>query len=263
MNKRLNPYESPRARTEGSVINKVETSSGEMVNTKKAADFSKLLLWGNVGVFFILAMWIFKSSLDFHDGNRLEYELGSLLFIPRRAMLRIELLINGLFFMSGVLIIGPWIVISMKNAWVIQRSGNQPKVSPDGALLWYFVPIACMWKPLQAIIEINKHSLKEPKELTFWIGSWWFCWLSGIIIIPCFSFVEESLYKYDNVLNGLAILLVDDPYRFYRGLTYILCALAAFCLIKIISKITEAQMEVFDANLPSEQKAPLDESNRA
>ena len=54
----INPYETPKQSAEEAVMKAVEISSEEMVNTKKVAVFSKALLWGNVGAFSILIVWI-------------------------------------------------------------------------------------------------------------------------------------------------------------------------------------------------------------
>ena len=150
-------------------------------------------------------------------------------------------------FCGCALVVSIWVFRSMKNAWLIQRSGKQPKISPGWSIGWYFIPIANLWKPLQTMFEINKSSLKDPSRLTFWIGIWWLFGLSGMVlaISPVFRVLATGVE-------------IDAINCFIYGSAFMLDILAAVFLIKIISGITAAQMELFDFSLPGEQKSPLD-----
>ena len=91
---------------------------------------------------------------------------------------------------------------------------------------------------MQAMFEINKNSLRDPSKLTLWIGSWWFFWLSGLVVTLISAFnIEEDI-------DAMSCILF--------GASFILDILAALCFIKIISQITAAQMEVFDVSSQSE-----------
>ncbi len=92
------------------------------------------------------------------------------------------------------------------------------------------MPIASMWKPLQAMFEINKNSLARPSELTVWIGAWWFLWLSGVISAVALSVSVENM---------------DVFYCVVAGLTLLSDVLAGLCLMKIITEITKSQMEEY------------------
>lgn len=60
------------------------------------------------------------------------------------------------------------------------------EVSPTGAVVWYFVPIACLWKPFQALSEAWRASA-DPKAwrnvATPGVMRWWWgVWLALIVL---------------------------------------------------------------------------------
>ncbi len=84
------------------------------------------------------------------------------------------------FFVSVVLI-AQWIYSANQNARNLGAEGME--YSPEWSVGWYFIPIATLWKPYQAMKEIWKASL--PTE--DWQSSarpailpwWWFFWIAS------------------------------------------------------------------------------------
>src|SRR5262245_46960413 len=76
--------------------------------------------------------------------------------------------------------------------WVYRANVNARQLGAQGMLFtpgwavgWYFIPIAWLWKPYQAMVEIWKAS-KNPSAWRSDTGSsplrvWWFCWLVSCI----------------------------------------------------------------------------------
>ena len=60
--------------------------------------------------------------------------------------------------------------------------------TPGTSVLWYFIPIANLWKPYQAMKEIfiKSHNLNENVDkinnAPSFFPLWWFCWIVGSIV---------------------------------------------------------------------------------
>jgi Domain of unknown function (DUF4328) len=112
---------------------------------------------------------------------------------------------HGLISIAAILLyIGTVVVFSM---WVYRASANlhalgSPglRFTPGWAVGWYFVPIANLWKPYQAMKEIWRAS-KNPSnwqaEITSpLLGWWWFWWIVSSIaanVSGRMTFRAESL----------------------------------------------------------------------
>jgi len=89
-----------------------------------------------------------------------------------------------IFVVAGILILR-WIFLVGRNA--ARLAGTQMHYSPTAAVGWYFIPVANLWKPYQAMKEIwttsascggRRESLKPP----FYLNAWWSLWLmSGVL----------------------------------------------------------------------------------
>jgi hypothetical protein len=76
-----------------------------------------------------------------------------------------------------------WIYFSNANAHALKANGMQ--FTPLWSILWYFVPIAHLWKPYQAMNEIwkcseNPHqwTLIKTDSILHW---WWFLWILSLL----------------------------------------------------------------------------------
>lgn len=81
--------------------------------------------------------------------------------------------------LTTMILVLVWIHRANYNARQLGATGL--KMSPGWAVGWYFVPIACFWKPYQAMKEIWQASV-NPKH--WWrqagsplLGWWWALWL--------------------------------------------------------------------------------------
>ena len=76
-----------------------------------------------------------------------------------------------------------WIYFSNANAHALKANGMQ--FTPLWSILWYFVPIAHLWKPYQAMNEIWKCS-ENPHQWTLIktdsiLRWWWFLWILSLL----------------------------------------------------------------------------------
>jgi hypothetical protein len=76
-----------------------------------------------------------------------------------------------------------WIHRAHKNLPALGRQGMH--FTPGTCVGWFFVPIANLWKPVQAVAEIWRASDPDGQDYwranasTPWIGVWWGTWLVG------------------------------------------------------------------------------------
>ena len=85
-----------------------------------------------------------------------------------------------IFVVSGIFIL-KWIYLSNYNAR--QLGATDMAFTPGWSIGWYFIPIANLWKPYQAMKEIwkvssNPHSWKS-QSVSSLLPWWWFFWVVG------------------------------------------------------------------------------------
>ena len=79
-----------------------------------------------------------------------------------------------------------WIYRANKN--LRELSGRTMYFTPGWAVGWYFVPIANLFKPFQAMKEIWEVSHKNQDDATALLGVWWALWLIS-------NFLGEQAFK--------------------------------------------------------------------
>ena len=74
---------------------------------------------------------------------------------------------------------GYWIIRACRNAHVL--ADRNLRFSPGWSLGWYFIPIANLWKPYQAMRQIwnvsENPSYNENRSAPAVINLWWIAWL--------------------------------------------------------------------------------------
>ena len=72
-----------------------------------------------------------------------------------------------------------WEYRAYKNLRVL--GAQRLRFSPGGSVGWYFCPIANLWKPCQAMVDIWRGSGGAG---TGFVVLWWLCWLAGAVVRP-------------------------------------------------------------------------------
>ncbi len=115
------------------------------------------------------------------------------------------------FAVSGFLIL-KWIYRVSRNA---HSFAEDLQVSPPWAVGWYFIPIAALWKPFQALREAWQASTKPdswkdvpvPARLRWWWGLWLVSSFLGQIALRLSTAADPSAAA----LVDIASSLVDAP----------------------------------------------------
>ena len=118
-----------------------------------------------------------------------------------------------IYIISGILIL-KWIYRANYNARQIGASGML--FTPGWSIGWYFIPIACLWKPYQAMKEIWKASSNpqnwENVPVPSLLPWWWFFWIvSGVFAktLNLLYIIPETEEVHDFIVANISNQLCD------------------------------------------------------
>lgn len=188
-----------------------------------------------------VALWLIISAVG--DGLLILVSVADIVFIQQQEQLSEDMfrlwqvlplagwLLVALFVVM-VVMIGMWLYRAAKNA---RSMRPQMETSPGWAIGWYFVPVANLWKPYQAMAEIWRISCAPDRwrsaETPAAMKGWWAAWLATNII--------------SNVSNQMANTATTDQAFIASDVAVIVVSLisiaAALCLRSIILQVTDAQ----------------------
>lgn len=193
-------------------------------DTHRLSQFLAYSLYAQLAV---LALMLFSHYLQlqlFYDFKSGIYVTDYQATIDAEASDRRQMIIGGVymlsFLVSGILILR-WIYSANHNSR--QLGAEKMDFSPGWAVGWYFVPIANLWKPYQAMKEIwqTSHHLQNwsTSRVPPLLFVWWLLWLfSGLFSNIALRKLNESsaidefitmsyFQMADAVVNGILILV--------------------------------------------------------
>lgn len=141
-----------------------------------------------------------------------------------------------LSFFGCVIVTAMWLHRANAN---LHAAGIEMVFSPSWAWGWYFVPIANLFKPYQAMREIWNESHRTPDSFAgnedSLLQTWWGCWIVGNIL----SNVSTRL---GSIAPGNSFVVVD----LFEAVAL---SAAAFLLLRIVRKVTAAQADLASAGV--------------
>jgi hypothetical protein len=138
-------------------------------------------------------------------------------------------------FLGSAILVAMWIYRAHANL----HDADMPALefTPGWAVGWYFVPIANLFKPLQAMRELWSNSLASSQEanggIQSHVGPWWAAWLLGSTLSNIASRIGIS--ENGGLFQGA--FLIDS-------LGNVALIAAAVLLAQIVRQVTEAQTSV-------------------
>jgi hypothetical protein len=146
---------------------------------------------------------------------------------------------GGLFafaFLACVVMSAMWLHKANAN---LRAAGIEMTHSPSWSWGWYFIPIANLYKPYQAMREIwnESHRLRD----TFAANDegllriWWGCWIVGNIV--------------SNVSSRLATIAGGRTFIVLNVIEAITLGAAALLLLRIVREVTAAQADLGKASV--------------
>jgi hypothetical protein len=127
-----------------------------------------------------------------------------------------------------LVLVAKWIYRASANVFA---SGRRLDTSPPWAVGWYFIPVANLWKPYQAMAEIVRATVTSSSRLP--MGLWWGLWLATSISGNISFRLNLRAVEPNEVIVASAFTLVASA----TGLG------AALALRQIIVATTRAQTE--------------------
>ncbi|MFT6794470.1 MAG: hypothetical protein ACJAR1_002480 [Rubritalea sp.] len=122
----------------------------------------------------------------------------------------------------AAIVISIWTYRAMVNTWAVVKM--KPTITPGWAVGWHFIPVANLWKPYEAMLDIWR-GVFGLKKSQFFLLLWWMCWI--------FSMIIASFGSADSMIpNGL---------EREGTIAVILDSVAAILLMRIIFVITKGQ----------------------
>ena len=121
-----------------------------------------------------------------------------------------------------------WISRASKNLSALGTS-NQ-KFSPGWAIAWWFIPIACLWKPYNVTAEIWVESHPDRLFPPAWVTVWWAAWILSAVL----QIYSSNTYGF-MLRHNLEI--ASDIFQIAAGL----------CLVFLVYQITAHQINKHQA----------------
>jgi hypothetical protein len=141
-------------------------------------------------------------------------------------------LLAVLTIISSVVIVGMWIYRAHANLRL--AGGQYLEFTPGWAVGWYFIPVASLFKPYQAMRELwnasSGHTDSFAADGPYPLRIWWGLWISGSIL----SNVSSRVTAIAGPNGSSAVQIVDL-------ISWALLIGAAWFLLRIVNAINNAQ----------------------
>ncbi|MDB5677060.1 DUF4328 domain-containing protein [Sphingomonas bacterium] len=174
-------------------------------------------------------------DLDFVAGGGVDvwFASGRIVAVAALAVLGATLL--------TAIVVSVWIYRAMT---VAHLTHPDLTISPGWAVGWYFVPVAALWKPYEAMVEIVESSgARRPGQWAFvrdLIGWWWAAWIGRGILGSIQAFLPG------NTDPGIVFSVAQGLFLILGGALGIA---AAWCLATIIRHVAELQLRAVDSTI--------------
>lgn len=127
-----------------------------------------------------------------------------------------------------------WTYRAAVNSAALQPS--PPRMSPGWSVGWYFIPIAWLWKPYQAMAEIWRRSASPAEQSAGGLlGWWWFLWIAT-------SFAGQVLMRLSLRSDDVSSLLTAGWVNLFIGAATIPLILIYLRVISSISAMQAARV---------------------
>jgi hypothetical protein len=186
----------------------------------------------------VVTSWLELETMDnpYYDYESEGYEMIE----------NLNLMITGASGMIGILLVVLWCVwtnMSCKNAWLINSYDGATAIyrgrdsyTPGWAVGWFFIPVALLWKPFQAMVWIRDASQK-PLGLTMGklLGLWWTFW----ILLTVTDRVITRMFTKASTIEELSA-----AHRTFLAVTPIdlLATIFAACVVQRLTKVQKVRV---------------------
>lgn len=136
-----------------------------------------------------------------------------------------------LVYIGCIVTISMWIHRAHANLFAAGMDGLE--FTPGWSVGWFFVPVAMLFKPFQAMRELWNRSHLDDDGFTaptdYRLTAWWACWLIG-------NFIDNIMWRISGTIGAIDLI------------AYALHIAAAWFLLDIVNRVARAQASDLDAS---------------
>lgn len=143
-------------------------------------------------------------------------------------------------YLITVLVFGWWIIMANKNVWAF--GAKEIRITPGWALAYFFIPIAYLWKPYEAMRDLwrasyNPTSWMEKKTSAI-LPTWWALWIASNL----FGHLSISLIKNAKTISDYQTMSLVEVFGQMIEIPLCLVAMA------LVNQITAAQQKYINCS---------------
>ncbi|MFC0683439.1 DUF4328 domain-containing protein [Novosphingobium clariflavum] len=187
----------------------------------------RLALYAYIGLSTLaILMWATTLAFDVDQVNDPSNPLVATAGIASIAIL--------LVYIGCIVTISMW--IHRAHANLFAAGMNDLEFTPGWSVGWFFVPLALLFKPFQAMRELWNRSHLADDGFTapadYRLTAWWTCWLIG-------NFIDNVLWRAQGFAGTIGVIDL---------IAYALHVAAAWFLLDIVNHVASAQTSDLDAS---------------
>jgi Domain of unknown function (DUF4328) len=161
------------------------------------------------------------------------------------------------FIITGILFLR-WLYVANCNTRAL--GAKKMRFSPGWSIGWFFIPIACLWKPYQAIKEIlmtsvNPIACRTDKSILI-LNYFWFLWIIKLITSLIVVLCPYGMHIGDSLTDHLSHNSIRIISSFINIIFYILIIV----IVKRIYSIQSAELQRNQLEIKTLFKSFLNES---
>lgn len=224
-----NPYDSP------AIVTAAAVAPGHYLYrpANLLVGFLTALLIADLACDVLVAVMSLMEATVFHelmlaDDAALEEDPAAVAFLIGYACSGLLMLVA---YLLTVVFFCIWVNRANKNARALGSAGME--FTPGWAVGWFFIPVANLWKPFQAVREIYRASDPQSDSLSWKnaavpgvLGLWWGLWIAGNLLSNVeFRFAlneapeAQMISSWLGVINGgIGVLTALAAIRVVRGI---------------------------------------------
>jgi len=147
---------------------------------------------------------------------------------------RVVAIVQVVLWLVGGVTTLAWIRLANKNARAL--GATDMEFTPNWAIGWYFIPVANLWKPYQAMAEIwrasggSKNWKSEPAPGI--LAIWWFVWLASNILDRLAFRLTMKAELIPELQDASLVMIASD----------VLSVFLSLILLEVVKDISRRQM---------------------
>jgi hypothetical protein len=104
-------------------------------------------------------------------------------------------------------------------------TGRRPIATPRWSIIWWFIPIANLFKPFQIVNDLYRRTLPPGRRGSSIVAAWWVFWVLNSLAIQAGQYVWSSAVYLDTLELSLFLYLVGDVADFLAAVLAIVIVL--------------------------------------